>query len=242
MTEKILAALAALDVANDAHWTEEGSPRMDVLKASSGLFALTRDQVTLAAPGFSRAALQASLQAKAEAEAKAKGDTPAQEGATQPPAAPGNAAETQSATPPAASVPAVLAAPPAAQVVRDVFDQAPQAEPQGKEELAQELETAEARLVDATRAKNEADQAFAKASQEADRLREACEKVHGKEPLSVTLDGYFANQRRLLEERREKQLRMKGIDIKELLPKKAPIDQAFARKTARGTGRPGSGS
>jgi hypothetical protein len=54
MTAKILAALKQLDTKNDNHWTGEGSPRMDTVKMLAGDSSLTKDVVTLAAPGFSR--------------------------------------------------------------------------------------------------------------------------------------------------------------------------------------------
>ncbi len=47
--ETIHAALQALDPKNDDHWTADGLPRLDVVKAG------TRAAVTAAAPNFSRA-------------------------------------------------------------------------------------------------------------------------------------------------------------------------------------------
>ncbi len=49
----IVEALAALDVDNDEHWTDDGAPRMSVLKDLTGQ-DVTRQQVTDAAPKFSR--------------------------------------------------------------------------------------------------------------------------------------------------------------------------------------------
>lgn len=49
--EQILKALATLDVKNDAHWTMDGAPKIDVLK----LVAVTRDHIKKVAPGFCRA-------------------------------------------------------------------------------------------------------------------------------------------------------------------------------------------
>ena len=53
--DKIREALAKLDKANDDHWTEDGLP---VLEALGGKF--TREQVTAAAPKFTRETLDAS--------------------------------------------------------------------------------------------------------------------------------------------------------------------------------------
>jgi hypothetical protein len=49
--EQILKALGTLDPKNDAHWTTDGSPRIDALK----LVAITRDHIRQIAPGFCRA-------------------------------------------------------------------------------------------------------------------------------------------------------------------------------------------
>lgn len=50
----IILALSKLEVQNEDHWTSDGLPRLDVLKALAG-FPVTRQMVTSAAPGFSRA-------------------------------------------------------------------------------------------------------------------------------------------------------------------------------------------
>lgn len=50
MNEKIIAALKLLDVANDAHWTTDGSPRLSALKIDG----VTREQVAAVAPQFTR--------------------------------------------------------------------------------------------------------------------------------------------------------------------------------------------
>lgn len=53
MKEKILAALATLSAENADHWTGDGLPRLDVLNKIVGS-PVTRQQVTEAAPGFSK--------------------------------------------------------------------------------------------------------------------------------------------------------------------------------------------
>lgn len=55
MSDKIKAALLALDVTNDNHWTNDGAPRIDSLKIAVGNPSLTREDVNAAVPGFSRA-------------------------------------------------------------------------------------------------------------------------------------------------------------------------------------------
>lgn len=52
--EQIVAALNTLDVTKDENWTDDGSPRMDVLKKVLDDANLSRATVNDAAPGFNR--------------------------------------------------------------------------------------------------------------------------------------------------------------------------------------------
>lgn len=65
-----------LDPENDAHWTSQGVPRMDVL-AGMGL-SVERRELNEALPGFNRERLRAD-RAEALAAAQADAETPAQE-------------------------------------------------------------------------------------------------------------------------------------------------------------------
>lgn len=51
---KILEAITKLDKADDAQWTDDGLPRVNVVQALVDDPALTRAQINDAAPGFSR--------------------------------------------------------------------------------------------------------------------------------------------------------------------------------------------
>lgn len=51
---KIKEALAKLDVANDSQWTEDGQPRIESMRMLTGVFNLSREEVTAADPNFSR--------------------------------------------------------------------------------------------------------------------------------------------------------------------------------------------
>jgi hypothetical protein len=53
MSEKIKAALTALDPKNDAHWTTDGLPRLDVMKELLGE-NVTREALSSVAKGFTR--------------------------------------------------------------------------------------------------------------------------------------------------------------------------------------------
>lgn len=209
MTAKILEALAKLDSQNENHWTDDGSPRMDTLKFMTGDQTLTRESVTAASPGFSRAsALEALKPATA----------PTASGST-PPAESGDASSDQG-----------------------TGDEGQDVEAKSEEEarLIAEDQAAKARVVEAAARKAEADKNFAQAMAEADRCAEALEKSVGQEPLSVQLTGYFAQQQRQRDERAAQKQRMKDmkIDLSLLIPKKAPIDNAMARKNTRGAARP----
>lgn len=47
-------ALASLDPANDDQWTADGLPKVDVIRAATNDYALTRADITNAAPQFTR--------------------------------------------------------------------------------------------------------------------------------------------------------------------------------------------
>lgn len=226
--EKIKAALEKLDFQADAQWTEDGLPRIDVLKTATGLFGLTREQVNMAWPGFSRAALQGAGQASAST-APAPVSAPA--------SAPADPAATQGAAD-APNAPAVL---PAVITPSENGDEVSQAEPQSEaERIREELAAAKERFARARDAKKEADQEFEQATQALDHWIAQSEEVLGEEPLAETLKGYFASQARERERRIAQQQRLAGVNLRDLLPSRAPIDQALARRNTRGTQRPGS--
>lgn len=62
----IYDALTKLDVKSDDHWTNEGLPKVDVVKQLSGLFSLTREQITSTAPGYTRDNVTKQLETKDE--------------------------------------------------------------------------------------------------------------------------------------------------------------------------------
>lgn len=56
MNEKILNTLRQLDPKNDAQWTNEGLPKIDAVRWLAKDQSITREDVSKAAPGFSRSA------------------------------------------------------------------------------------------------------------------------------------------------------------------------------------------
>lgn len=58
--EEIVKALAQLDSGNDAHWTDDGLPRVNVVQELTKDAGLTRKLINDAAPAFSRAGTEAN--------------------------------------------------------------------------------------------------------------------------------------------------------------------------------------
>ncbi len=209
---KILEALKKLDPANPNHWTEDGSPRMDTIKFMSGDASLTREQVTAAAPGFSRSA-------------------PLTDDA--PPADP--------VTPAAAAVTQVASEIDHAGLegLAGEGETNAQEQPSLPKSDAQALvESTSAALVEASARKAEADQAHAAAVKANDEALDALVKAGGTETLADQLKLYHASQHRALQDRAAKIKALREIPLKDILPSKSRIDEAMARKTARGGQRP----
>lgn len=111
---------------------------------------------------------------------------------------------------------------------------------QGSEEagLEEAFERAEARLVASAKRKAASDQEHAQARAEVDVLIEAREKSGASQTLADHLAGYFRGQDMMRQERIARLTALRGISLKDILPGRAPIDQAMGRKTAMGTKRP----
>lgn len=225
MTAKILAALAQLDVGNDNHWTADGSPRLDTVRLLATDSAISREAVTAAAPGFSRA--QPTLTQPAQAPA-----APAAGGSTTPatleaPAA-GNEASQGSGNVAQSSVDTAVAA--------DAENGA------GGQELspAQAIAEAERELASALEAQAAAGRVVAQATAALDLLLEAQQKSGESSSLAVTVAGYMASQQRARDQRAARMDAMRGVKLADVLPTKAAIDEAFRRRTGRGTKRPTS--
>lgn len=227
MNQKIVEALGQLDPSNDEHWTADGLPRMDVVEGIVGDKGITRQQVTQAKPGFSRAAALAAAQQPAQAQG-AQGNTEqgtqAAPAAAQPPATTeqdtGNATSDETEQP-------------------EVADSDDSAVAEAREKLAD----AQTALEEITATKSKVDAEHAAQLAEVDKLTLELEAVQGKETVGDAIQGYLARQRQNLEERAERMRAIKesGVNLGELTRNlKAPIDSAMSRKTSRGTQRPGS--
>lgn len=220
MQNNILTALGKLDANNDNHWTSDGLPRLDTVKMLAADQSISRDDVTKAAPGFSRTQpLQALQGAGSDA-----GTTPVLNSA---PASATQATATETA-------PTVAAIGVANGQAEDEV---------GEDEvsaLEKELAIAQERLEEIQRVEVQFLQEKAARVAEVNRLTDALTAIVGTESTMDTIQSYLAGQKRLLEQRANQieRIRKADINLKDLIPSIAPIDAAMARKTGRGATRP----
>lgn len=203
MTEKITQALAKLDVGNDEHWTVDGQPKIEALRLVSGDFLLKRDDVTKAAPNFSRT--NPSL-------------NPVDQGVVKPiPIVP---QENENAT-----SDAVQGSP-----GNSASKSESELEGQDETDLEAQLDRARARLDKATSAKHQADQECREAASEVDRLIEAGAKSAQNDSFSDAMKRHLAQQQRIREQRGEQiaRVRASGVNLKDLVPQRPPIESAIA--------------
>jgi hypothetical protein len=213
MSQAILTALNGLDVKDDNHWTADGLPRLDTVKTLANDATLTRDLVSAAAPGFTRAAFAAHLAANPAPKAEA------------PVAAP---------TPPEQPNVAAADTPPASTPESGGSDNAQEAQPPevggGAPSGADEVSALEAALEEANSEVNrlkgyesELKNEIAKAEAARNAIEVRLEALKPKDDNSAAIRNYLENQTRLRYERR-------GM--------KSPLDRAFQRPVGYGHGRP----
>jgi hypothetical protein len=216
MSQAILTALYGLDVKDDNHWTADGLPRLDTVKTLANDGTLTRDLVSAAAPGFTRAAFSAHL-------AKEAAQVPTQ--AAAPEVAP---------TPPEQPNVAAADTPPASTPESGGSDNAQEAQPPevggGAPSGADEVSALEAALEEANSEVNrlkgyesELKNEIAKAEAARNAIEVRLEALKPKDDNSAAIRNYLENQTRLRYERR-------GM--------KSPLDRAFQRPVGYGHGRP----
>lgn len=217
--KKIIAALEQLDVSNVNHWTADGLPRLETLKMLAGNPGLTREQVTAVAPGYSRENRVVNLTSET------------------PPAAPPT-----SSNPPATPAATVQGGDNGADDAH-----AGGADPEVGEDSAAgqgaapedaELAGAQRALDEALAREVEAKRAVAEATATLDRLLEARAESGEKTSGAAAVQGYLKSQQLARESRGARLQELRGIPLKDILPKPAPIDAAFARKTGFGNKRP----
>lgn len=222
----IQEALAKLDPGNADHWTSEGLPRLDTVRALVGNQQVSREQVTLAAPGFTRAAALQQQTAAAQA-------APA---AAPQPEAPATTESTPSAAPAAAQVAPPTVSAPAQQATPEVPNaaQVEGTEASETQEGPTEADLRE-RLAEEKHRLQEIDQWLFKGNEE---RKKQCDKVDAlinelhkfdKSSQSDAIRGYLDRQRQMLQERAAQ-----GGGQKQ----RSQLDQAMARRPGRGYTRP----
>lgn len=230
MSDTIIAALKALDTTNDAHWTTDGLPRLETVKYLAKDQSLTRDDVTNAAPGFTRT--NTELQ-DLVAEGGDEQSSPVEE-----PAETVTGAEGQGA-PGEEDFPADEAAEAQPGEVESAFigDDA-----DAVAGLQADLEEAEAVLADLMAQKDALLKEIDKVGTEADRIRDAITTARGTSDNTDVILQALESRKRQAEERGQVQqaIAAAGVDVQALVKatSKAPIDQAMARKTGFGGKRP----
>jgi hypothetical protein len=218
MATNIKGALAKLDVTNDNHWTGDGLPRLDAVKLFASDQTLTREAVTQAHPGFTRANATSGTQV-------AQGPA-----AVTPAATPDPAASAAPVAPPAATLPDI-AAPVATGVA---------SEPDEIQLIQDELNAEHGRLAEIEKYLADGNKAKQEAQKRIDLLSAKLERAGGVETVTETIQGYLAGQAALRARRADqiKRWNDSGVNLKDILPSKAPIDIAMSRKRGYGTRRP----
>ena len=203
MNDKILDALKKLDVENANHWTTDGLPRLETVRMLAGNQSITREQVSLAAPGFTRTT--AGFAAAVE---------------------PADSVETEEAT---ESEPVPDSAPSAPEPAPEPEPVAPT----GDETLRFELTKQERVVQDLRMRIAQMQVEFNKQRQIEDDLRARFNASIPQQKAGEAIQGYLAAQRAALKRRydRKAELRAKGVEVEDLKSlMKSPIDEAMARK------------
>lgn len=214
MSAKILNALLQLDVGNDDHWTSDGLPRMDVIEGIVGDKAITRQQVTAARPGFSRAVAAQAVQPQQATQAPAA-----------PAAQPAQPAQPAHPADPAVQVHAEPASEPDTEVATgEELNEVAQL--RAKLAAAQEeMESLDVQRIQLTK-KHQA------VAQEVDKLTAKLQTLVGVETVTNAIQSYLAKQRDQLAKRAEL-LQSAPVQTR------SALDAAMARKTGFGLNRPG---
>lgn len=213
---KIQSALAQLDPTKDAEWTSDGLPRLDSVKALVGDPLLTRDNVTAAWPGFTRTV---------------RGIPPTTHTEVAPIVAP---VEPTSPQTPEATVLLQEESLPTFEIT-DKLDEA-----------RYELELAQRQLVETDKYLAEGNASRKKLLVKIDALSAEVDKLSPADTNTDAIQSYLASQRAILTARGEQHAKVRafekehGFKLAQLLPKRAPLDMAMARKNGRGGNRPGS--
>lgn len=213
---KIIAALQKLDLQNNEHWTADGLPRIDTVRMFAGNPGLSREDITKAAPDFSRQSpvLNAPLPDAPPAPVSAAPQPEPQQPDQQPePLAPSSSSYAQPTIKQANG--------PSEGVVGDPLERALADAREMMEMARQEVVAAQEKYKEAQRV--------------VDDLINEREAGGQGESTMTAVQSYLKSQQGLLNERarRARVLQESGVtlsDIQALIPQAAPIDQFLRRK------------
>lgn len=224
MTKLIAAALAQLDHANDQHWTGDGLPRLETVRFFAGDSSITREAVTAAAPGFVRGAA-----------APAAGET----GAGAPQTAPEGAGSTEAPSVAPAPAQGPSQGDSDAEAGPEIAGEGSDTEAQAGKPSEDAMEAAISALNAARGRKAEAERDYAAASAAVDALVKAIESTREDANVATAVSGYLKSQQAIREERTRRMQALKGINLRDILPQKSPLDDALRkRKASRSETRP----
>lgn len=243
----ILKALYALDVTNDNHWTDTGLPRVESVRFNAADQTLTRDQITEAAPGFTRQtaagyALTGTPVANTEqkppeipAAGPAGAESGSEQGATPSPLGDGAGAAPQGekAAPGGSGTGDGKETPPEQPEVEgsDELD-----EPDEASEVEAALEKTRQRIDELRREVDLLTEEINKLAQEEQTLHSLLLTLKPATSNIQAIQAYLDRQKQNLQLRAERMrmIRESGINLKELANNlKAPVDAVRARKKGR---------
>lgn len=100
-----------------------------------------------------------------------------------------------------------------------------------------EIEQAKRELEIAVQKKNDADRKMKIASEVLDALI-VQNQIDSPKNVISDIQAYLQGQKKVLEDRKVKIEQMKGVDIKQFIAQRCPLDMAMSRKNLRGSQRP----
>lgn len=255
MSDKIKEALKKLDVNNENHWTQDGSPRLETVKFNNGGEAISREEIEESFPGFNQTTAAGYWMAQGAAVAAETPASGTDSGATPvAPVAPENEAnETPSeggegATPTEQKAPANDSAGGDANSETELpeVEAGDDSEPDEIQALETTFQEIQEHL---TSLRGEVDNI----NLEIDRVAQIEQKVsdkmnrakrdRGDHKPANAIQEYLARQKKISIARGEarKAIAQSGVSLKELakITGKSPLDQSMARPSGRGRGSRG---
>lgn len=216
MALSLIEALAKLDPKNDNHWTVEGQPRLDTVKFFAGQPSLMREELDKVCV-YTR---EDALAGKAPELVSPASTTP--EAAASPPVVAATATSTAPVAPEPPAAPVAVEPP----------------KPFDMEEAQANLSALNDGLAAVNQQLYQLNKVRDGINEQISTLEDLVRKHSPADTTSHAVQQYHARQKQLLEQRATQIDRVRsfeqesGVKLSDLVPKKAPIDQA--RKNSRG--------